>query len=55
MKKNLVLGIDFGTSNSLVGAWRDGQRVEALRLDPFATDPTLTANHGQFVYESKTQ
>ena len=41
MKKNLVLGIDFGTSNSLVGAWRDGQRVEALKLDPFAKDPTL--------------
>lgn len=41
MKKNLVLGIDFGTSNSLAGAWRDGKRVEALRLDPYAPDPTL--------------
>lgn len=41
MKKNLVLSIDFGTSNSLAGAWRDGQRVEALSLDPFAKDSTL--------------
>ncbi len=41
MKKNLVLGIDFGTSNSLAGAWRDGQRVEALNLDSLAPDPTL--------------
>jgi hypothetical chaperone protein len=36
-----VLAIDFGTSNSLAGAWVDGQRVEALALDPSAPDPTL--------------
>lgn len=36
-----VLAIDFGTSNSLVGAWRDGKRVEALALDQAAADPSL--------------
>lgn len=36
-----TLAIDFGTSNSLVGAWKDGQRVEALPLDNAAKDPTL--------------
>jgi hypothetical chaperone protein len=36
-----VLAIDFGTSNSLVGAFHNGQRVEALKLDPKAADPTL--------------
>lgn len=36
-----VLAIDFGTSNSLAGAWRNGQRVEALPLDPSAADPSL--------------
>jgi hypothetical chaperone protein len=41
MKHTATLAIDFGTSNSLAGAWRDGQRVEALSLDPQATDPTL--------------
>ncbi len=41
MKSNLVLGIDFGTSNSLAGAWQDGQRIEALKLDSLAEDPTL--------------
>ncbi|WP_413291231.1 Hsp70 family protein [Bdellovibrio sp. HCB337] len=35
------LAIDFGTSNSLVGAYHKGQRVEALALDPKAADPTL--------------
>lgn len=38
---NPTLAIDFGTSNSLVGAHHDGKRVEALPLDPLATDPTL--------------
>jgi hypothetical chaperone protein len=41
VKSEVRLAIDFGTSNSLVGAWRDGQRVEALPLDPVAADPTL--------------
>src|SRR3954452_1392703 len=36
-----VLAIDFGTSNSLAGAWQDGRRVEALALDTKAADPTL--------------
>ncbi len=36
-----VLAIDFGTSNSLVGAIHEGQRVEALPLDTAAEDPTL--------------
>jgi hypothetical chaperone protein len=35
------LAIDFGTSNSLVGAFHQGQRVEALPIDPTAPDPTL--------------
>lgn len=41
MNSETVLAIDFGTSNSLAGAWHQGQRVEALALDPFAPDPTL--------------
>jgi hypothetical chaperone protein len=38
---NATLAIDFGTSNSLAGAWIDGKRVEALALDPSAPDQTL--------------
>lgn len=38
---NTVLAIDFGTSNSLAGAFRDGHRIEAFALDPKADDPTL--------------
>lgn len=41
MSSSTTLAIDFGTTNSLVGAWKDGQRVEAFDLDPFATDSTL--------------
>lgn len=36
-----ILAIDFGTSNSLVGAFHQGKRREALPLDPHAGDPTL--------------
>lgn len=36
-----VLAIDFGTSNSLAGAWSNGKRIEALALDKRAVDPTL--------------
>lgn len=36
-----TLAIDFGTSNSLVGAFHQGKRVEALPLDMKASDPTL--------------
>jgi len=35
------LAIDFGTSNSLVGAFHKGKRVEALELDPKAPDATM--------------
>jgi len=38
---DLTLAIDFGTSNSLVGAVRNGERIEALPIDPAASDPTL--------------
>ncbi|MGZ3722334.1 MAG: Hsp70 family protein, partial [Bdellovibrionales bacterium] len=41
MSSEITLAIDFGTSNSLAGAWRDGKRIEALALDPAAQDPTL--------------
>lgn len=41
MSSEAVLAIDFGTSNSLAGAWRDGCRIEAMPLDPAASDPTL--------------
>jgi len=36
-----ILAVDFGTSNSLAGAWYEGRRVEAMPLDPAASDPTL--------------
>lgn len=36
-----ILAIDFGTSHSLVGALHQGQRVEALPIDPHSSDPTL--------------
>jgi hypothetical chaperone protein len=35
------LSIDFGTSNSLVGAFHQGKRHEALALDPHSADPTM--------------
>jgi hypothetical chaperone protein len=41
MNNQITLGIDFGTSNSLVGGWKNGKRIEALALDPQAPDPTL--------------
>lgn len=39
--KDAILAIDFGTSNSLVGAWSQGQRIEAMPIDPKSSDPTL--------------
>lgn len=36
-----VLAIDFGTSNSLVGAFHQGKRIEALPIDKAARDPSL--------------
>lgn len=55
MSDKPILAIDFGTSNSLVGAWFDGRRIEALPLDPVATDPTLMRTllyfpHSDFCY-----
>jgi len=55
MAKEVVLAIDFGTSNSLAGAWCDGKRIEALDLDPTAKDPTLLRTllyfpHGDLCY-----
>jgi hypothetical chaperone protein len=41
MPKALTLAIDFGTSNSLVGAARGDDRIEALPIDPVAKDPSL--------------
>ncbi len=41
MSDSTFLSIDFGTSNSLVGAFHEGQRREALSLDPQSSDPTL--------------
>lgn len=41
MATDTILSIDFGTSNSLVGALHNGQRLEALPIDPTAADPTI--------------
>lgn len=41
MSEDSFLSIDFGTSNSLVGAFHKGQRHEALSVDPFAPDATM--------------
>ena len=36
-----ILAIDFGTSHSLVGALHNGERVEALSIDPKNSDTSL--------------
>lgn len=41
MNSKPSLAIDFGTSNSLVGAFVDNNKIPALPIDPFATDPTM--------------
>lgn len=41
MNNDTYLSIDFGTSNSLVGAYHEGRRYEALALDPKASDPSM--------------
>jgi hypothetical chaperone protein len=41
MNSDTILSIDFGTSNSLVGAFSKGHRHEALAIDSAAADPTL--------------
>lgn len=35
------LSVDFGTSNSLVGAVKDGKRLGPFAIDPNSTDPSL--------------
>ena len=37
----MIYAIDFGTSNSLLGAAREGQAVPPIPLDPFAKDPSI--------------
>lgn len=54
-KSDSILAIDFGTSNSLVGAVINGKAIEALPLDSKATDPTLMRTllyfpHGDLCY-----
>lgn len=41
MNEDSFLSIDFGTSNSLVGAFHRGRRYEALNVDPHAADSTM--------------
>lgn len=41
MGSDSFLSIDFGTSNSLVGAFHNGRRYEALPVDDKAADPTM--------------
>lgn len=36
-----ILAIDFGTSHSLVGALHNGNRIDALNIDPAHSDPSL--------------
>lgn len=48
-----ILAIDFGTSNSLVGAWVKGQRVEAMPIDPKAADPSLMRTLLYFLNEDQ--
>lgn len=36
-----ILAIDFGTSHSLVGAYVDNKRIEALPIDSLSNDPSL--------------
>lgn len=50
-----VLAIDFGTSNSLVGAVINGKTMGAIPIDPYAPDPTLMRTllyfpHGDLCY-----
>lgn len=41
MSNSNYLSIDFGTSNSLVGAVISGKKVDPLTVDPSHSDPTL--------------
>lgn len=53
MTNETVLAIDFGTSHSLVGAFRDGKRIEALPIDPQSTDSTLMRTLLYFANENE--
>lgn len=48
-----ILAIDFGTSNSLVGAWINGQRIAAMPIDPKSSDPTLMRTLLYFLNEDQ--
>lgn len=53
MTNETVLAVDFGTSHSLVGAYRDGKRVEALPIDPRSPDSTLMRTLLYFANENE--
>ncbi|MCC2677754.1 MAG: hypothetical protein K0R29_330 [Pseudobdellovibrio sp.] len=53
MSNETVLAVDFGTSHSLVGAYRNGQRVEALPIDPGSPDNTLMRTLLYFANENE--
>lgn len=53
MSNETVLAVDFGTSHSLVGAYRNGQRVEALPIDPRSSDNTLMRTLLYFANENE--
>jgi hypothetical chaperone protein len=53
MSNDTVLAVDFGTSHSLVGAFRNGQRVEALPIDPYSSDKTLMRTLLYFANENE--
>lgn len=52
MKDRNILAIDFGTSNSLIGGWVSGDRVDPLPIDPEAPDPTLMRTLLYFPHEN---
>lgn len=41
MTSQTFLSIDFGTSNTLVGAVQNGKKIATLELDPFNSDKTI--------------
>jgi hypothetical chaperone protein len=53
MSNETVLAVDFGTSHSLVGAYRSGQRIEALPIDPHSADQTLMRTLLYFASENE--
>ncbi len=53
MSNETVLAVDFGTSHSLVGAYRNGKRIEALPIDPGGPDQTLMRTLLYFANENQ--